>query len=255
MNLNHKVIMVVGAGGLIGSAIASQLLNHGAILVAVDNNWEILNNLQAQILTSAKVSFLIADITNEDSIKKAIKETIALYGVMHGAVNAAYPRNKNYGRDFLQVSYADFCDNVALNLGGYFLFMQQCAKYAQQSGESFSLVNIASVYGVIPPRFNIYENTTMTMPVEYAAIKSALIHLSKYATTYMKHTNFRVNLVSPGGIINNQPENFIDQYKAYSRIKGMLDTDDILGAILFLLSDESKYICGQNVIVDDGFSL
>jgi NAD(P)-dependent dehydrogenase (short-subunit alcohol dehydrogenase family) len=133
--------------------------------------------------------------------------------------------------------------------------MQQCAKYFSRTNEPFSLVNISSVYGVISPKFEIYNNTPMTMPAEYAVIKSSLIHLSKYVTKYVGNSSFRVNLVSPGGIIDNQPASFLEAYKEHTMGKGMLYVDDILGSILYLLSDDSKYVNGQNIIVDDGFTL
>ena len=95
----------------------------------------------------------------------------------------------------------------------------------------------------------------MTMPVEYAAIKSALIHLTKYMAKYLKDKNVRVNCISPGGILDKQPESFLEQYKSNCLSKGMLDPEDIMGALVFLLSDASKFINGQNIIVDDGFTL
>ena len=119
----------------------------------------------------------------------------------------------------------------------------------------FSLVNISSVYGVIAPKFDIYENTPMTMPVEYAAIKSGLIHLSKYVTKYVANSNFRVNVVSPGGIFDNQPSDFLKAYKDETFGKGMLDVKDVLGTIVFLLSSMSDLVNGQNIVVDDGFSV
>ena len=95
----------------------------------------------------------------------------------------------------------------------------------------------------------------MTMPVEYAAIKSALIHLSKYAAAYVADSRFRVNLVSPGGITDKQPDSFLQAYKAKTLGKGMLDATDVTGAITFLLSDHARYTNGQNIVVDDGFTL
>ncbi len=95
----------------------------------------------------------------------------------------------------------------------------------------------------------------MTMPVEYAAIKSALIHLSKYVVAYMNDSKFRVNVVSPGGILDKQPEEFIEAYKKETLGKGMLNVSDVVGSILYLLSDSAQYVNGQNLIVDDGFSL
>jgi NAD(P)-dependent dehydrogenase (short-subunit alcohol dehydrogenase family) len=247
--------MVIGAAGTLGKAMSAAIIEQGAFLIAVDNSEEALDELKSVLSNKDRASFFTADITNVESIQEVIKQSVSLHGALDGAVNTAYPRNKNYGRDFFNVTYEDFSENLSLHLGGYFLFMQQCAKYVVDTGNSFSLVNISSIYGVIPPRFDIYENTAMTMPVEYAAIKSALIHLSKFTSTYMKNTRFRVNSVSPGGILAAQPDSFVEAYQKYSRVKGMLDAKDVVGTIMFLLSDDSEYMCGQNLVVDDGFSL
>jgi len=105
------------------------------------------------------------------------------------------------------------------------------------------------------PKFEIYEQTPMTMPVEYAAIKSAVLHLTKYASAYVSDSRFRVNCVSPGGLLDGQPEAFLNAYKNQTNGLGMLAAEDITGTIIFLLSDLSKAITGQNIVVDDGFSL
>ena len=170
-------------------------------------------------------------------------------------MNTAYPKNKNYGRKFFDVTFEDFSENLSSHLGGYFVFMQQCAAYSKSVNRAFSLVNLSSVYGVIAPRFEVYENTNMTTPVEYAAIKSALLQLGRYATAYMKGTDFRVNSVSPGGLWADQEESFLEKYRSHCSKKGMLNPEDITGAINFLLSDQSSYVCGQNIVVDDGFTI
>jgi len=95
----------------------------------------------------------------------------------------------------------------------------------------------------------------MTMPVEYAAIKSALIHLTKYMAKYYAGNNIRVNCVSLGGLWDNQPDSFRNGYRKHCLNKGMLEPTDIVGTIIFLLSDQARYINGQNIIVDDGFVL
>ena len=118
-----------------------------------------------------------------------------------------------------------------------------------------NLINIASIYGVIAPKFEIYKSTELTTPVEYSAIKSGIIHLNKYFSKYLKGKNIRVNCISPGGIINNHSEIFKENYRAYTLNKGMLDSSDLTGTLIYLLSDMSKYINGQNIIIDDGFTL
>lgn len=95
----------------------------------------------------------------------------------------------------------------------------------------------------------------MTMPVEYAAIKSALLHLNKYIVKYVNDSRFRVNAVSPGGIFDFQPAEFLEAYQKNTNGVGMLGVEDVIGSIIFLLSNHSRYVTAQNIIVDDGFHL
>lgn len=254
MILNNKKILVVGAAGLLGSTLVKELVLQGAKVVAADISTERLQDRLIEIgldLNTGLVESRQLDLSDNDAV---ISMFDALEGI-DGAVNCSYPRNKNYGRHFFDVKIEDFNENISLNLGSSFLFMQQCAAYFKRTEAPFSLVNISSVYGVVAPKFSIYENTPMTMPVEYTAIKSGLIHLSKYVTKYVADSRFRVNLVSPGGIFDHQPEDFLDAYKRETLGKGMLDVSDVLGTIIFLLSSMSDFVNGQNIIVDDGFSL
>lgn len=254
MMLKGKRILVVGAAGLLGREIVKCIIQEGGKVVAADVSSEALTSL-CESLDTGIVGSVEIDITSKDSILNALEYSEALMGGLDGAVNTAYPRNRNYGRKVFEVTYEDFSENLGLHLGGYFIFMQQCAAYAQEKGESFSLVSMSSIYGVVAPRFGVYEGSNMTMPVEYAAIKSGLLHLNKYFTKYMKGTGFRANSVSPGGLLDGQDERFLEKYNSHCVRKGMLDPSDIIGAVNFLLSDKSRYIVGQNLIVDDGFSI
>lgn len=150
---------------------------------------------------------------------------------------------------------SSFNENLAMHLGSAFLFSQQCAAYFENKRMPFSLVNISSIYGVIAPDFSMYENTPMTMPIEYAAIKSGLLHINKYISKYINNSDFRINAVRPSRIFDHQPEPLLNAYKDKTMGTGMLDVQNIIGSVLFLLSDQSKYMVGQNLIVDDGFSL
>jgi NAD(P)-dependent dehydrogenase (short-subunit alcohol dehydrogenase family) len=253
MNLKSKTVMVVGAAGRLGRVIVEAILNEGAHVVAVDYDAKQLTALQDAYGSSENFLALSGDITKVLSIQAAIEQTVGHFGALDGAVNTAYPRNKNYGRTFLDVCYEDFSENVALHLGGYFLFMQQCVNYALIHKTKFSLVNLSSIYGSMAPRFELYQDLPMTMPVEYAAIKSAIEHLVRYVTAYTKGSKFRVNCLSPGGILDGQDDLFLQGYNRFCRDKGMLEPKDLTGTIMFMLSDASEYLCGQNIIVDDGF--
>lgn len=243
----------MGAGGLLGSNLTCELLNKNAKVIAVDTNIEMMRERLKKInLNSDKnIEFRQVDITDEMSVKDFFNEIEHI----DGAVNATYPRNKQYGAHFFDVTMNSFNENLSMHLGSTFLFTQQCALYFKKKHHALSVVNISSIYGVIAPKFYIYDNTKMTMPVEYAAIKSALLHLNKYVVAYVNDSLFRINAVSPGGIIDSQPEAFLEAYKKNTHGAGMLDVKEVIGSIIFLLSDQSRFVTAQNIIVDDGFHL
>ncbi len=255
--LKNKIIVITGGAGLIGHEFAKSVIKYNGTVVIADVNEalgiKVKKNLE-ETLAPQEISFFKIDINKKKSINKFIDNVHKKYGKIDALVNNAYPRNKNYGRHFFDVKYDDFVENLGLNLGGYFVTSQQFAQYFKKQGYG-NIVNISSIYGVVAPRFEIYEGTSMTMPVEYAAIKSGLIHLTKYMAKYFKGMNIRVNAISPGGIFDHQPESFLEKYKECCLNKGMLDASDLRGALIFLLSDMSKHINGQNIIVDDGFCL
>lgn len=252
--LERKTILIAGAGGLLGSHLVLELLKQGAEVVAADINLENMQKKLANVgvdLSDEKLYLSTFDITNEISVKHFFDDL----GHVDGAVNSTYPRNNKYGSHFFDVSLESFNENLSLHLGSAFLFTQQCAAYFKSSQQPFSLVNISSIYGVVAPKFGIYEDTPMTMPVEYAAIKSAIQHLTKYTVAYVKDSRFRINCVSPGGIFDNQPDSFLSAYKNATHGEGMLDVTEVVGSVLFLLSEQSRFVTGQNLVVDDGFSL
>lgn len=255
--LKNKVVVITGGAGLIGKEFVKAVIENGGIAIIADINEQIGEEVKENLseeLNTTNIDFIKLDITSKESLNKCINYLDKKYERIDALVNNAYPRNKNYGRHFFDVEYEDFIQNLGLNLGGYFTASQQFAQYFQKKGYG-NIVNISSIYGVVAPKFEVYENTTMTMPVEYAAIKSGLIHLTKYMAKYFKSMNIKVNALSPGGILNNQPEAFLKKYKEQCLNKGMLHNSDLKGTLVYLLSDMSKYVNGQNIIVDDGFSL
>jgi NAD(P)-dependent dehydrogenase (short-subunit alcohol dehydrogenase family) len=255
--LNNKVVVITGGAGLIGKEFVKAVVENGGIAIIADINEEIGLKVKDDLsneLNSINIDFIKLDITSKNSLNECIQYLDKKYQRIDALVNNAYPRNKNYGKHFFDVEYSDFVENTGLNLGGYFTASQQFALYFQKQGYG-NIVNISSIYGVVAPRFEIYEGTKMTTPVEYAAIKSGLIHLTKYMAKYFKRMNIKVNALSPGGIFDSQPEPFLAKYKEQCLNKGMLDKSDMKGTLVYLLSDMSKYVNGQNIVVDDGFSL
>lgn len=254
--LLNKVVVITGGAGLVGQAFVRKLLSCQATVIIAEKDLIRAEDFR-QTLTKDEQDLCVIvsmDITSTVSIKQAIETIDLRFGRIDALVNNAYPRNRNYGASFFDVQYDDFCENMSINVGGYFVCSQQFALYFKQQGAG-NIVNIASIYGCIAPKFEIYDGLNMTMPVEYAAIKSALIHLSKFMAKSFTGMNIRVNCLSPGGIYDNHSEQFVNAYGKECLNKGMLEPVDITGTLVFLLSDASRYINGQNIIVDDGFTL
>jgi NAD(P)-dependent dehydrogenase (short-subunit alcohol dehydrogenase family) len=254
--LNDKVVVVTGAAGNLGRSFVRSIAENGGIAIVTDVSTEAAQQVAEEIdaVQSGRAHSWTLDITRQDSVAAVIRSVREKFGRIDAVVNNAYPRNPNYGLKVEDVSYQDFCENTNAHLGGYFLVMQQFALYFREAGGG-NIVNMSSIYGVMAPRFEIYADTPMTMPVEYAAIKSAVVHLTRYFAQYFKYDGIRVNCISPGGILADQPQEFLKKYDEHCGSKGMLDPQDVCGCLLFLLSDASKYINGQNFLVDDSFAL
>lgn len=253
--LNEKIIVVTGGAGLLGRSFCTAVAGADGLAIIADLDTAAAERVAEEIkATGGRAEAATLDITDTASVESLIATLHMRHGRIDAVVNNAYPRNQHWGLKLEDVTYADFCENLSLHLGGYFLVAQRFALYFRAHSGG-NIVNMASIYGTKAPRFEIYADTPMTVAVEYAAIKSAIIQLTCYFAQYFKTDNIRCNALSPGGILDQQPTAFLERYSSHCGAKGMLDPEDLVGALLFLLSDASRYMTGQNLIVDDGFCL
>jgi NAD(P)-dependent dehydrogenase (short-subunit alcohol dehydrogenase family) len=238
----NKVIVVTGGNGLLGKEIVNILRHEGAIVIAADILFE-----------KQGTDDIILDITNKNSITKGLSKIIKKYNRIDGWVNNAYPRTKDWGDKFENISLDSWKTNIDMHLNGYFLCCQLVLEQMkiQQFG---TLINMSSIYGIVGPDFTVYDNTNMTMPAAYSAIKGGINNLTRYLASYYGEFQIRVNTVSPGGIFDNQPKSFVENYNKKVPMKRMGSPKDVVFAIYFLLSDESSYITGHNLIVDGGWT-
>jgi NAD(P)-dependent dehydrogenase (short-subunit alcohol dehydrogenase family) len=253
--LTGKLTVLIGAAGLLGRAFARRILQEGGSAVLADRNLASCEDLAKQLsmdCPESRVLCCFVDTSDAISIGELISHSKALSGRIDAVVNAAYARGPGYGARVEDVTFANFCGNVSLQIGGYFLVSQLFTAFFKNQGDG-NVINISSIYGVVAPRFDIYQQTSMTVPVEYAVSKSALIHLTKYLAKYFSGSGIRFNCISPGGIFDSQPAEFVARYNQFGMSKGMLDAQDICGALTFLLCDDSRHVNGHNLIVDDGW--
>jgi NAD(P)-dependent dehydrogenase (short-subunit alcohol dehydrogenase family) len=254
--LEGKIVVVTGGAGLLGRAFCEAICESGGTVIVAEKNEKegrpVAEDLHKR--HEGRAIYLPVDVTSDASLGALIESVHNEFGYIDALVNNAYPRNKNYGKSFEEVAYHDFVENVGMHVGGYFLASKHFLSYFSDRKQG-NIINLASIYGVIAPRFEIYEGTPMTMPVEYSVIKSGIIHLTKYITRYYKGKNIRCNSISPGGVFNQQPDSFVEHYNSFATNKGLLEPKDLCGTLIFLLSDASMYVNGQNIVVDDGWSL
>jgi len=252
-----QVIVVFGGAGLIGRAIVDAIANAGGVAVIASRSAG-RRAIQTKVSGTSPRRGLAAsirvDVTSPRSLERALKTVHGRHGRITGIINCTLPKGPGYGRRFEDVAFDDFCHTVNAHLGGAFLVCQHAVRYFSAHGGG-TIVNFASVYGFLPPRFEIYDGTNLTKEIEYVVSKAGIIQLTAYLGQYLKKTNIRVNCISPGGVFDNQDPRFVERYNRMCWSKGMLDPSDIVGTVLFLLSDQSRHICGQNIVVDDGFSL
>lgn len=242
-SLENKIIVITGGNGLLGSTMIKKIKSDGAFLINLDINHK----------TKEDLSNIECDITCENSINNAISRILEKYNRIDGLVNNAYPRTKDWGNKFEDIKLDSWKQNIDWQLNSYFYISQQVAKQMskQMCG---SIINIASIYGVVGPDFTVYNKTSMTTPAAYSAIKGGLINLTRYMASYFGPNKIRVNCVSPGGIFDNQDINFVKNYEKKVPLRRMGLPEDIAPSVAFLLSDDSKYITGQNLTIDGGWT-
>jgi NAD(P)-dependent dehydrogenase (short-subunit alcohol dehydrogenase family) len=244
-----KVALVTGGLGLIGKEIVRGLNDLGAFVCIADINEDQMKGLN----NPTAVNYQNLDITSEDSIRQIVESVIRQFKKIDILVNCAYPRTGDWGARCEDVSFDSWKMNVNGHLGGYFLCCQKVAEQMKLQGGG-SIINFASIYGIVAPDMSIYEGTPMTMPVAYSAIKGGVIAFSKYMASYYAKHNIRVNCVSPGGIFDKQPDSFVEKYISKTPLGRMGTPKDMVGAVLYLASDASLYVTGHNLIVDGGWT-
>ena len=241
--MNKKIILVTGGSGLIGREVVSHIMAKQAVPV----------NMDIRPSGVEGVDEVECDVTRVDDLISAVAYVKKEYGSIDGLVTSAYPRTEDWGLAFEDIKPESLKKNMDWQLGSSFLLNQQVLKHMRQQGGG-SVVNIASTYGVVGNDFTIYEGTDMNPPAAYPAIKGGIINMTRYLASLYGQFNIRVNCVSPGGIFDNQPDPFVRAYEKKTPLKRMGRPDDIAPAVWFLLSDDAKYITGQNLIVDGGWT-
>lgn len=255
--LEGKIIVVAGACGRIGSALCKAILTHKGTPVLADINEERLSPLKSELETSfnKEIFCVQMNICSKSNLQDNIQKIANKLGQIDAFVNSSYPMGKNWGQTpYYELEYEQICESLNLHLAGFMLAAQEFVKFFKAQGYG-NIINLSSIMGLYAPKFENYANTNMQSSLEYSVIKAGINHLGVWLAKELFNTNIRVNTLVSGGILDNQPQSFLEAYRKCCASKGMLEASDVCGALVFLLSDLSEFITGQSLVVADGWGL
>jgi NAD(P)-dependent dehydrogenase (short-subunit alcohol dehydrogenase family) len=253
-SLRGKVALVTGgAGPLFGSSLSEGLAEAGATVItgsrSLERNQQFAEELRSRGFDAHGFQCDIADVA---SIHQLRDDVLSRFGRLDVLVNSALAREGHAGG--FEDQTVDHCRASAA--GDFAGLFELCRAFLptmiQQRGGS--IINIASIYGVVSNDPNIYAGTGMKQPPTYNFVKAGMINFTRYLACYYGKQGVRANCISPGGYFNDQPKAFVEQYEQRVPIGRMLHHDDIKGAVVFLASDASEYVTGLNLLVDGGWT-
>ena len=261
-DIRDRVVVITGGLGQLGRQFGAELLRRGAKLAVLDlpeNPGSVLDGP-----TGGELFYQPADVTDRASLESALAAVKARLGTPHALINNAAldspPSAPAQENGPFEAYPAESWDRVmAVNAKGVFQTCQVLGGAMAEAGRG-AIVNICSTYGLVSPDQRLYEyrrqrdGKPFFKPVAYAASKSALLNLTRYVATYFAPRGVRANLLTPGGVFNNQDAEFLEGYQARTPLGRMAREDEYNGAIVFLISDASAYMTGSNLIVDGGWT-
>tara|TARA_A100001391_G_C5025646_1_gene267002 strand:+ start:107 stop:934 length:828 start_codon:yes stop_codon:yes gene_type:complete len=263
-DLSGKTALITGAGGLLGPKHAEALIECGAQVIITDHHEdravaraEELNEKYGKLVATSHRM----DVTN----KLEIENVFSKYDTIDILINNAAkdPKVKKDGglkpdSRFETMSEEYWSEGIDAAVNGTFLCSQVAANKMLQNDTPGVILNISSDLGVIAPDQRIYrkpgveEDMQNVKPITYSAAKWAIVGMTKYLAVYFANKNIRVNCLSPTGVFNNHPEEFVKKLSGIIPMGRMAHIDEYKGAIAFLCSDASTYMTGENMVIDGG---
>jgi len=259
MSLHGRRALITGATGGIGQEMAVTIAELGGSLLLVDRPGSDYESIKQKILDNwnVEIECIDCDLENEDArialINMINKDEQGLDILINNAAFVGTSGLEGWVTDFENQSIETWRRAMEVNLTSAFHLSQGCAPLLRKSKKS-SIVNIASIYAINGPDYSLYDGTDMGNPAAYAVSKGGLIQLTRWLATTLA-PDIRVNAISPGGVLRNQPKEFIQRYNARTPLGRMATEEDFKGVIAYLASDLSQYVTGQNLLVDGGWTI
>jgi NAD(P)-dependent dehydrogenase (short-subunit alcohol dehydrogenase family) len=262
-SLSNKVVVVTGGAGLLGQVFCQALVDVGANVAIVDLDLASAETIAMKISKSdaQKVVAFGSDITSPESVTQMVENVVKQLGRIDVLVNNAASKGSSldaFFESFEYYSLKTWREVMSVNIDGLFLVAQAVGKQMKKQGGG-SIIQTSSIYGVVAPDQRIYEGSEyngrpINTPAVYSASKSAVNGLTNYLATYWASSKIRVNSLTPGGIASGQNSEFDKKYSNRVPLGRMGEATELVGALIYLASDASSYVTGQNLIVDGGLS-
>jgi NAD(P)-dependent dehydrogenase (short-subunit alcohol dehydrogenase family) len=266
-DLTDQVAIITGGTGLLGQQHAEAIARGGGIPVLADIR---LNNIEPQSMEWKNrfgnlACAIQTDITQPDSVNALLKSVLDKFGRIDILINNAANNPKMEKTSDVEFSRLEYFSlkqweaDIAVGLTGAFLCSQIIGREMARNKRGV-IINVASDLAVIAPDQRLYrqpglpEEQQPVKPVTYSVVKTGLIGLTRYLATYWAESGIRVNAISPGGVYNDQPEDFVRRLSNLIPLGRMANLDEYQAAIIYLCSDASSYMTGFNLVIDGGRS-
>lgn len=257
-DIKDRVAIITGGAGVLGTHFAHVLSEAGTHVVIFDLDEKKCADLALSLKEKYKTnpSGMKLDLTSKASVQAGIAAIIKKYKKIDILINNAATKSKNFFSPFEEFPLEDWKQVMDVNSTGMFLMAQAVIPHMSAAGKG-SIINIASIHGIVGPTKEIYEGTAISSPAVYSVSKGGIIMLTKWLAAMYGDKNIRTNTLTPGGVAEHQlgGNDFQKKYSEKVPMKRMTLKDDLTGPILFLASDASAYVNGHNLIVDGGWTI
>jgi len=269
--LKNKVVLVLGGRGYLGRGFCKSLYGQGAIVISADLNKESKAASTSVFKNnSMKIDQYDVDVTNKDSVVELVSLVLKKYGRIDSLVYSVTAKPNDFYLPFIECSLDGWQSVIKSELDGLFIVTQEVGRSMEQK-EKGSIIFISSIYGVVGNDQRLYKGSNLdelysgnyegkkfNQPYShsvYPVVKGGVISLARYLAAYWGEKNIRVNCISPGGVSHDgENEAFIKKYSEKVPLGRKAEVSEVASAVVFLASDDSSYITGQNIIIDGGWT-
>ncbi|WP_270406263.1 SDR family oxidoreductase [Paenibacillus timonensis] len=254
-DLSGQTVLVTGGTSYLGTAMCHALAEYGANVVIASRNLDKCTSL-AETLTqtySGKHSAILLDVLDGQSVTAGVERAIQQYGRIDALINNANVSSPGFVESFTEEQWEKGIDGT---INAVFRCTRAILPYMLEEGKG-TILNIASMYGVVSPNPEIYGTSGQNNPANYGAGKAAIIQFTRYLACHYGRKGIRANAISPGPFPNEQTQQnkeFIAQLSNKTALGRIGLPDELKGAVLLLVSSAGSYITGQNLAVDGGWT-